>query len=157
MCERKANGANKEYGMAKALIKNDNDEMIAWGLIIFPDHYDTPSVPVGMPTIKNSVYYGTLDSGHCSDNTLSLADWEMLESVGCVFLPAAWRRDKNSDQPAKGDGFYWTDHSKTETAIAMTFSDTDMSSTTFYGNKVRHGKTVSRKDGLSVRLVRQIN
>ena len=155
-----ANAKSKEYCIAKAQICNDDNTMIVWGVIIFPDHYNIPSLPVGVPEIKNTVYYASAENGVSSDNKLSIAQWEALEAVGCVFLPAASYRGTASDKcNNSGDGVYWTNQTKNyaDKAVAMVFCDTSINATTYNGIKIRYSKTFLRKQGASVRIVREIN
>ena len=51
------------------------------GLIIFPDNFH---MPAGITLTDVSVATSKYD-----DNTLTSAQWDMLENAGCVFLPAA--------------------------------------------------------------------
>ena len=163
------NGQVIDYCCAKVTIK-DGETLIAYGLIIFPDHYDTPSIPVGMPAIKNS--NASSKTSHYADNIITLAEWKNLESAGCVFLPAASCREKLSGVVTEkiGDGIYWTDYSNNSSAnnnaIIMGFSDLDVSPTvitTKINNvstqitTIETAKSFARYNGASVRLVRQVN
>lgn len=160
---RKVNNVVKPYSYVKAEIK-DGETLVANGLIIFPDEYATPEVPIGMPTFTKC---NTATSEY-SLNSISLADWAALESVGCVFLPAANNRYSNSglkiDRP--GDGLYWTNYAwnyksgvenPQNNSIALIFSDISVSQSVRGKTDLQPAASHARANGASVRLVRQIN
>ena len=136
-------------------------EAIVNGLVVFPDNYDQGvdgTIPAGMPAIntRNSA------SSHYSDNPITLADWAILESQGCVFLPAAVREKGATIATTKtGDGAYWTKYAKNGSdnanSIAMIFSDTSVSLSVLGKDDVNTAKSIARYNGASVRLVRDIN
>lgn len=154
------NFAVLEYRYVKAQIK-DGETFVANGLIIFPDEYHKPSVPVNMPnfTKLNSA------SASYADNKISLDEWNALESVGCVFLPAANCRISSGGLKMiyEGDGVYWTDYSSSDNnnAIALIFNDYAVTENSVYtksgGSTLQTTPQIPRNNGASVRLVRQIN
>lgn len=158
-------GQKVSYSACKASIR-DGENLIANGLVVFPDHYDTPTVPVGMPTIVKADW-ATVDAvngSHYSENILSLDQWAALEAVGCVFLPAASSRYSNSANNTKrmGDGVYWTDYAKStnedNNAIALVFSDLTASEASHLSKTdATYSKSFARYQGAAVRLIREIN
>ena len=177
LTNRKVGSNAKDYIRAKATLK-DGESIIARGLIIFPDQYagNDPQnlvAPVNMPVIKNNP--AANNNADYASNILSLEDWEKLESVGCVFLPAAGYRDKQNNAPAvlnEGyEGGYWTNYysgsSASSSAIAVIFGDHtlltsyDVSTTSnLIGSTtsdLNSAKGISRLRGLSVRLIRDVN
>lgn len=150
-----------DYCATKATIKN-GETVVAYGLIIFPDHYSLPSVPAGMPQFKNCSYTNNIGSLF-SDNVITIEQWKDLESVGCVFLPRTAQRKGATDSPGLqnyADGAYWTEYASAGTnAIAMIFSDPTTTGEKSYLGKVdiNGGKSLPRVGGAAVRLVRQIN
>lgn len=69
---------NARYAKAKV-----ND---VYGLIVFPDQYTHPTgvtLPIGINSTSNTGWDG---------NNYSASDWEAMEEVGAVFLPAAGQR-----------------------------------------------------------------
>ena len=160
---RKVNGTVIPYMYVKAEIK-DGETLVANGLIIFPDEYATPEVPIGMPTFTQC---NTATSAY-SANSISLADWAALESVGCVFLPAANNRYSSSglkiDRP--GDGLYWTNYAwnyksgvenPQSNSIALIFSDISVSQSVRGKTDLQPAASHARANGASVRLVCQVN
>lgn len=107
------------------------------GVIIFPDEYSggTPS----------GVTWGTIngtDNGYTT--TCTAAGWEALESVGCVFLPAAGCRRGTEVYGAGSDGRYWSSTS----CYSNNAYDMDFNSSVF---NPQHN--YYRYFGYSVRLV----
>lgn len=145
-----------DYLMAKATLMN-GDAWVAWGVIIFPDSF-TP--PLGFPTINNHSY-GTISSSHYAENVFSLDQWEQLEAVGCVFLPANNLRQSNSGIKIYNDGdcTYWANFAiKGSAPKASCFfaCDGDLVGQIEYdsydtGQKVHSYNTTSKKvDGVTV-------
>ena len=163
---RTPEGGSSSYVAAKASILQENGvDTLARGLILFPNNY---THPYGVKALKN---YTREDNGnnqalrHWKDNVITLAEWDLLEKVGgCVFLPVAGARWRNSGQNLtdyQGDCAYWSDYSlSNQHAAAMVVSDA------FYCNKSLNGngktafsgaKSVSRRNGCAVRLIRDID
>ena len=71
------------------------------GVILFPDTYTHPA-GVTAPTNVNT------DNASFDSNTYTVASWTKMESAGCVFLPAAGRRNGSSVSYAGTNGHYWS-------------------------------------------------
>lgn len=129
---------------------------VAYGLVIVPDQF---TLPAGFSAFSNT----NTASSNCSSNEFTLAQWEKLESAGCVFLPLTNYRTK--DKAAyPGDGVYWCggNAGSTTNARYFGFNDTAVgtSNTTNFGssgNVIRNNKTILRYNGCAVRLVRVVN
>ena len=75
------------------------------GMIIFPDSY-TAGTPTG-------VTWGAINTYSDYATTCTTAGWEALEIAGCVFLPAAGRRQTSTSVSNVGShGLYWSSTSK---------------------------------------------
>ena len=72
------------------------------GLVIFPDSYTHPT-GVTAPTKINSAANAPFTS-----NSWSGGDWTAMETVGCVFLPAAGYRSGASVSEDGTEGWYWS-------------------------------------------------
>ena len=73
------------------------------GIILVPDQWD------GLYTFSVVNTYGE----GFAINTIPLSDWTLLESLGCVFLPAAGIREEvkvtqSSEGGKDAHGHYWT-------------------------------------------------
>ena len=79
------------------------------GLVLFPDSYTHPT-GVTAPTNINFV------SAAFTSNSWSGGDWTAMETVGCVFLPAAGYRSGASVSEDGTEGWYWTSTSHAEDA-----------------------------------------
>lgn len=97
------------------------------GIVIYPDNY------------TGSVYSGS--------------DWASFEAAGCVFLPAAGRREGSLVEYAGNIGYYWSSSpyksfydGNADSAYRVYFSSYDMS----------YSSNLSRHRGMSVRLVREV-
>ncbi len=105
------------------------------GVILFPDVF---SVPIYLPTplqINNS-------SASWGVNSYSAEGWAAMESLGCVFLPAAGYREGTVYY---GNSFYWSSsYSNNESARCVYISSNSLI-TTYY-----------RYRGGAVRLVRDV-
>lgn len=115
-----------------------------YGLLLFPDHYDHPTSQelkeINVATLK-------YQSDH---NVISMADWELMESAGCVFLPYAGQRTNTAPVfGANGHGEYWTG---TPSATATNHANCLYVSSDFF----RVYGTDPRCWGSAVRLVRSI-
>ncbi len=80
------------------------------GLVIFPDSYTHPT-GVTAPTKINSAANAPFTS-----NSWSGGDWTAMETVGCVFLPAAGYRLGASVSEDGTEGWYWSSTSHAEDA-----------------------------------------
>ena len=116
-----------------------------YGLLLFPDHYDHPTSQelkeINVATLK-------YQSDH---NVISMADWELMESAGCVFLPYAGQRTNTAPvSGANGRGEYWTG---TPSATATNHANCLYVNSEYF----RVYGTDPRCYGSAVRLVRDVN
>ena len=120
------------YSYAMGTIHSTN------GMIIFPDEFNPTAVGVTI-TSPNSG-----SSGYVS---YSDADWTKMEAAGCVFLPAAGRRPRNSPTTVADvgtNGYYWTTTIMSNWAAHWRYFSTS-------GPDLSNGY---RSYGMSVRLVK---
>ncbi|MBQ7281053.1 MAG: hypothetical protein IJR13_10120 [Bacteroidales bacterium] len=76
---------NARYAKAKLNVTYDTITVDVSGLIIFPDSY---SHPEGVPALSR-----INSAGANYNQTITADDWKKMEDAGCVFLPAAGRRE----------------------------------------------------------------
>lgn len=76
------------------------------GLLLFPDNWSTP-LDLTINT-KNEDY---------TDNKISLAQWQILEACGAIFLPSGGQRI-GLEWKNEPEGFYWTSTSGTTSGTA---------------------------------------
>ena len=114
------------------------------GLIIFPDNYAHPN-GVTAPTGINETGATGMDG-----NSYDATAWALMESAGCVFLPAAGGRYHNSNPTlvinAGTEGCYWSSTSDNSTATLLSFKR----------NTISPSITDSPRMGYSVRLVKSV-
>lgn len=126
------------------------------GLILLPDNWVAPA---NVSFTASTSFIGstsTIDDNYdhavnnFSDNTYSIATWDLMESAGAVFLPAAGGR---SGKSFDSDfffrliyGAYWSSSSDSNSAIGLSF-------TKLY---LYYAQLTSPCAGRSVRLVRDI-
>ncbi len=104
--------ANARYAKAEV-----NDTA---GVILFPDSYDHPS---GVPE-PNNINKAT--ASYVS-NVYSVDDWNLMEQVGCVFLPAAGFRHGTSAYSVGFKGYYWSaSYANNIGAYGVGFFDSDL-------------------------------
>ena len=138
----------------------DGETPIAYGLIIAPDQYTHPA---GVPAFNNSATNSTSAfNGSCSDNVLTLEQWDKIEGAGCVFFPITNIRTKGtlSETIKPGDAWYWSSNATTsKNAAAFAFNDIALGASQLKkdGNTIQNGKSLARKSGGAVRLVRVVN
>lgn len=115
------------------------------GIILFPD----------LVTIESSAFttLGNVNSSSNWDTKCTTAQWTALAAKGCVFLPAAGRREGSLVEYAGNIGYYWSSSpyksfydGNADSAYRVYFSSYDM---TYSSNLGRHR-------GMSVRLVREL-
>ena len=152
------------YVSAKATIK-DGEDIIARGLIIFPDEY---THPYGVKDIVSHTRDAAPASKY-SDNIISLVEWDILEKVGgCAFLPVTSTRERVSEggkyiiytNIKYGDGVYWTDTGSSSaggSANALIISDYDYCTASYSSASRIENKSVNRYNGCAVRLIRDVN
>lgn len=100
------------------------------GMIILPDNYQQPASITWTPKAQN---YTT--------NTYTVDEWQLLEDLGSVFLPASGGRDGSNVHNVQGSGGYWSaTYYPTNGACNLRF-DSDEAGTSciyrFYGYAVR--------------------
>lgn len=138
---------------AKFVLATINDEAsgkIYKGMIIFPQKYNHPS-NTGYTVTADYIY----NTGSNYVANVSLAGWEMMETAGCVFLPAAGGRyttQVNSLDTNDEKGYYWS-----STPSKYTYSNSYY--THFTKTQVNpciddQSSTRMRNLGSSVRLIR---
>lgn len=114
------------------------------GVILFPDEF---SVPIYLPTplqINNS-------SASFGVNSYSTEGWAAMESLGCVFMPAAGYRQGTSISYTGSWGFYWSSsYSNNQSARCVSIHNYQN-----YSNPLNM-TTNYRYTGCSVRLVRDV-
>ena len=117
-----------KQGVMAKLIDNGND--VAYGMILLPDHYIHPA---GLDTLvkvyyqENKSYTPSSGGAICSENTITLANWQKLEDAGCVFLPCTNQRNYADDPKLQtnnaGCGIYWSStHRQTSMSYALAFA-----------------------------------
>ena len=121
------------------------------GLILFPDNFNTDSSGYSFQYVNDS------ESSRFSYNIISLGNWAKLDSLGCVFLPAAGRRDGTS-YCCSGSGATSSDGSYGAYWSASSISDSKAYFISFNNNSVGYGtgETIDKYNGFSVRLVRDV-
>ena len=112
------------------------------GVIIFPDSYTHPA-GVTAPTGINAT-----GSTSWSNNRYTATDWAKMEAAGCVFLPAAGRRDDTSIYNVNAYLRYWTS-TYYNAGMAHSVSITD--------NNMNPADYNYKYFGYSVRLVHDAN
>lgn len=117
----------------------------AHGIIFFPDEFDVPSF-----TGESS--WGTINSSSAWTTTIELVDWNLLETAGCIFLPAAGSRSATTGQnPLYSNensyGHYWS---------SVQYSNANAYYMRFYSGNGFSAQSASKYQGYSVRLVRDV-
>lgn len=122
------------------------------GMILFPDYYSGPT------SSSSDITFGRINEGRYIDSSwpdwggtsCTIAGWAVLESAGCVFLPAAGER-KGTDVDFSFNGYA----SKTNNGEWGWYPMRFRSGTNQYN--VYWNGTHYRYTGVSVRLVHEIN
>lgn len=129
---------NTTVRYAKATIKY-NADLNKWrnGLIIFPDGFECPDGMILSETDSKSAQYTT--------NKFTLEKWAILETMGCVFLPATGHSLAPNYYINTGtEGCYWTSSCTDMRHIySLMFTENDVrfdTSYPFYGRAVRLAK-----------------
>ena len=112
------------------------------GVIIFPDVYTHPAgvtAPTGINATSSTSWNG---------NQYNATDWTKMEAAGCVFLPAAGRRDGTTIYNVNEYVRYWTStYSTAGLAYLVDISN----------DKMNPANDFSKAFGYSVRLVHDAN
>lgn len=128
------NSRNQTYRYCKATVNG-------WaGLVIFPDYYSHPSGVTAPASVNTS-------SAGYNSNSWFGDPWTMMESTGCVFLPAAGRRT-GSEVYDNGDTGHYFSSTPDGTTNAYRLYFTNAGVDPSYSNY--------RSLGRSVRLVRNL-
>ena len=109
------------------------------GMILFPDDYTHPSEliqPIGINNTGNTGWSG---------NNYTEADFALMESNGAVFLPAAGDRSGTSVIHVGTDASYWS---------SSCVNNSNAYHVLFYNSSVVQRRSIPRKDGDAVRLIR---
>lgn len=104
------------------------------GLVLLPDEWDLTSGGF-VPRTKD-----------WTTNVYSLQEWEIMQSLGAVFLPAAGHREGTKVKLSENTGEYWSSQSSDNGTNSLKFTD-------YFANTSSNSITF----GLSVRLVRDID
>ncbi|MBQ9361960.1 MAG: hypothetical protein IJT97_00910 [Bacteroidaceae bacterium] len=117
------------------------------GIILFPDYYTHPT-DVAAPTGINDAtgYYGWVG------NNYSTVDWTKMEVAGAVFLPAAGARGGTEFEYVDEAGFYWSSTGNEYIEDGNYYADF----AEFFNGRVDPYDFTTRSDGLSVRLVKNV-
>jgi hypothetical protein len=112
------------------------------GVIIFPDIYTHPAgvtAPTGINATNSTSWNG---------NQYNATDWAKMEAAGCVFLPAAGRRDGTNIFNVNAYVRYWT----------STYNSKSLAHNVGIADNSMNPADYNQKDfGFSVRLVRDAN
>ena len=115
-----------------------------YGILIFPDDY---TAPAGLSIAFSNINDNSTNPIPYTSNMISDADWLLLESVGCVFLPYAGERE-GTTAANYSDGVYWSSTTSTATSAATVF---------FQSASFGWNNPVAKHRGVAVRLVRDLN
>lgn len=141
---------NTDFRYAKAKVNGVN------GLVIFPDEWQGAFVFQNPNREKGCLY---------ADNCLNDSDWLFCEAEGCVFLPAAGRRQGSVVISVNSEGRYWSISRYKENAYMVDEKLNGMdlayvhyfNESTLLSSAIYIAKSVSyRYYGCSVRLVRDL-
>lgn len=123
-----------------ATINTDDGTGGVNGVILFPD---------GCKIISTSATtWSWINSNSNWGTKCTKAQWQHLEALGCVFLPAAGYREGNTVENAGSWGYYWSN----ATSLKASARDMHFYSGAMYLNAGGFG----RHYGFSVRLVREV-
>ena len=159
---RTPEGGGNSYVSAKATIK-DGDNVIARGLIVFPNNY---THPYGVKALVNYTR-NAMPASHWADNVITLEEWNLLENVGgCAFLPVTSARSRNNGSNTAyyyGDAAYWSDyslsaqHSAAMVTNDVNYSTVSLTSTSLTASTFTGAKSCDRRNGCAVRLIRDLD
>jgi|GEM_PF-6926369 hypothetical protein len=114
------------------------------GLLIFPDVFVWPAED-GAPTLPDKNLINSTSDEYST--SYSIAEFELLEAAGCVFLPAAGTRSSDDVYFVGTRGLYWgTNAANYDNADILNIGDTYTFHSTFL-----------KDSGCSVRLVTEVN
>lgn len=111
------------------------------GLIVFPDEFEWPVTVAAVPAVFNE------SSANWNSIDYTAAQWQQLESAGCVFMPTGGNRYGAGYCSSGTIGYYWsTTHCNDYSSYCIGFGVDEVYSTYVY----------NREYGLSVRLVTDV-
>ena len=111
------------------------------GIIIVPDDFTDP-----MKNNGSGAFVGSTTTGWTA-NVYSAENWSAMETSGCVFLPAAGRREGSSVSNSGSVGGYWSATPAGYFAYRVDFASFILNPET---------SSLDRTYGCSVRLVREV-
>lgn len=95
--------ADNLVGVARIALNADGSKY-ANGLVLLPDSW---TCPAGV-TFKSGFSDTLSVQAYADYQTFTLADWQLLEAAGAVFLPASGRRDGSLVDYVQNYGDYWS-------------------------------------------------
>ena len=102
------------------------------GVILLPDDWNTSTYSLNSTNTSNASF---------TTNTISAANWSILENAGAVFLPAAGFRNGTSVSNVGSHGYYWSASRYNNGAYIDMFDDSGINPhrffNCFYGLSVR--------------------
>ena len=171
-----SNGGNKAYMWRTLSVdewfhlffeRNGADTLFAFGsvndvngLILLPENWVLPAGATFVPStkkglVRNKNQYDNAKGDNFAHNRYSIAEWDVMEQAGAVFLPTAGNRWKNEDlevivEYVNERGQYWMsdpadDDDEVIYARELTFRD----------NMISPSYRINRSVGQSVRLVKE--
>lgn len=138
------------------------------GIILFPDNFDFSHWPAGVPVPASASYRGLgpynvvwdnvpahiVDGFYANGNMrYTASQWQVLENLGCAFLPATGHGDGNNNfanQDYGSAGYYWCD-SDQQTRMKFTYNHIFQPGT---GADNRHPSSGDQNFAYAVRLVK---
>jgi len=134
--------SNARYALATI---NTNSTAVV-GLILFPN-----SVTIAASEVTTA---GTVNAKSSWTTKCTTAQWSALAAKGCVFLPAAGYRNGTSLSGVGEEAFYWS-----STHLAANSANNNVSAYHMYfaSSFVTAESASYRRNGMSVRLVRNVN
>ncbi len=130
-------------GVARINLNADGTEYVN-GLILLPDVWTCPTGVTFKPGFSDTRSI----QAYADYQIFSLFEWQKLETVGAVFLPASGNRDGSDAHEVQDRGYYWSaSYNGSDRANCLHFSSYGMS---MYGDD-------ERSVGRAVRLVQDYN
>ena len=112
------------------------------GLIILPDNWSASTYSLNRTNSATTAEF--------TSNVISLANWSTLENAGAVFVPAAGMRNNAAVLNVGSACWYWS-------SSALSTNDRVAYRTYFVDRNVSVDDYSNRHNGLSVRLVKNVN
>ena len=111
------------------------------GIILFPDSYTHPAGVSSLSNINTALGFDS------SGNSLTLAEWTMMEAAGAVFIPCAGFRTEAAVSRANQYIRYWTNATNGDSARSVYYNN---------GATITHNSKFARFYGCAVRLARNV-